>query len=239
MGGKPSRPFLTAHWSHLLNVTYQVPPEILLPMVPPEIELDVQDGYAFASVVAFDFLETRVRGITIPFHVNFPEINLRFYIKHNGRRGVMFWKELVPRYCIALVARRIYNEPYEATRMKSEITGSGESRRLVHEFRYGGKSHRITADFGSTLTIPEEGSVAHYFKEHELGVGVDHQGKTLQYEVKHPVWEVFDLKDYQLDMDFGAVYGEQWDFLKEAKPYTALLAKGSAIEVYPAGELDR
>ena len=87
------KPFLTAEWKHLLNVTYRVPPELLIDKVPPGVELDIQDGTAFASVVAFDFLNTRVRGLTIPFHVNFPEINLRFYIKHQGKRGVMFWKE--------------------------------------------------------------------------------------------------------------------------------------------------
>ena len=156
-------PFLTATWSHLLNVTFKVPPELLLDKVPEGVELDIQDGYAFASVVAFDFLNTRVKGIKIPFHVNFPEINLRFYIKHNGKRGVMFWKELVPKHCIALVAKRVYNEPYEATPMTSQIVKHGDFKKLTHDFTYKGKANQIEAVFSEETFLPEEDTLTHYF----------------------------------------------------------------------------
>ncbi|MEZ4826856.1 MAG: DUF2071 domain-containing protein [Bacteroidia bacterium] len=226
-------PFLTATWSHLLNVTFPVPPEVLLPHVPPGVELDVQNGHAFASVVAFDFLNTKVKGLKIPFHVNFPEINLRYYIKHNGRRGVMFWKELVPRYCIALVARRLYNEPYEAVPMVSSIQSDNGTHTLTHTFSCGGKEHNIIARFSDHRSLPPSDSVEYYFKEHDLGVGITRAGKPLQYEVKHPEWEIFNLEDYQLDVDFGVVYGKEWAFLAETVPHCALLAVGSAIEVFP------
>ncbi|MEZ4772859.1 MAG: DUF2071 domain-containing protein [Bacteroidia bacterium] len=225
--------FLTAQWSHLLNVTFPVPPEVLLPHVPEGVELDVQNGNAFASVVAFDFLDTRVKGLKIPFHINFPEINLRYYIKLNGKRGVMFWKELVPKFCIAMVARRLYNEPYESVQMDSSISTENGLHVLDHIFSYGGKTHRITARFSTEKSLPPADSMDYYFKEHDLGVGVSHRGKPLQYEVRHPEWEVFQLKDYHLDIDFGLVYGKEWDFLANTKPLCALLAVGSAIEVFP------
>lgn len=224
--------FLTAKWSHLLNVTFPVPPEVLLPHVPHGVELDIQNGNAFASVVAFDFFDTRVKGLKIPFHVNFPEINLRYYIKLNGKRGVMFWKELVPKYCIALVARRLYNEPYESVPMTSSLSDDNDLQVLNHTFSYGGKIHSITARFSAEKSLPPADSVDYYFKEHDLGVGVSHRGKPLQYEVRHPEWEVFHLKDYHLDMDFGMVYGEKWAFLANTKPHCALLAVGSHIEVF-------
>ena len=227
------KPFLTAEWKHLLNVTYRVPPELLIDKVPPGVELDIQDGTAFASVVAFDFLNTRVRGLTIPFHVNFPEINLRFYIKHQGKRGVMFWKEFVPKYCIALVAQKIYNEPYEATAMSSRIFSEGGANLLEHTFSYRKKDFRISARFTDEKTLPPSDSLAYYFKEHDLGVGVLRSGKSIQYEVKHPEWEVFNLLDYQLDLDFGCLYGNQWAFLADETPYCAILAEGSEVAVYP------
>jgi uncharacterized protein YqjF (DUF2071 family) len=231
-------PFLTAEWKHLLNITYRVPPELLLDRIPPGVELDIQDGSAFASVVAFDFLDTRVRGIKIPFHVNFPEINLRYYIKYQGKRGVMFWKELVPKYCIALVARKIYNEPYEAIAMKSSIELLQEgSQRLEHIFSYNQKECRIEATFKEEKTLPGADTLTHYFKEHDLGVGVSHSGEAIQYEVRHPEWNVFDLIDYKLEMDFGHVYGEQWAFLADETPYCACLAEGSEVAVYPYEKL--
>ena len=107
-----SSKFLTATWARLLNLTYGVDPKLLEPHVPPGVDLDVIDGQAFVSLVAFDFLDTKVKGIKLPFHVNFPEINLRYYLKYKGKTGVAFIKEFVPKFCIAFVADKIYNEPY-------------------------------------------------------------------------------------------------------------------------------
>lgn len=227
------KPFLTATWSHLLNLTYAAPPELLLPHVPAGTTLEVQNGSAFVSLVAFDFLDTRVRGLRIPFHVNFPEINLRYYLRQGDRRGVAFLKELVPRHAIAWVARGLYNEPYEAAPMRSSIELAEDAFVLRHAFRYRKARHEIVARAAASLSVPDPGSQTHFFKEHEWGYGVDRKGRTLCYQVKHPVWEVYDLKSWELSVDFGAVYGAQWAFLAEAEPCCACLAKGSCIEVYP------
>lgn len=230
----PRRPFLTATWRYLLNVTFPVPPEILHPHVPPGVELDVQNGRAFASIVAFHFLDTRVKGLKIPFHVNFPEINLRYYVKRGEQRGVVFWKELVPKPAIAWVANGLYNEPYYPARMRVDLREEAGLHHLRHDFRYGGKDHRITARFRPPLHTPAEDSPAHYFKEHDIGFGLSHRGNTLSYDVIHPRWAIYDLLDWQLDMDFAALYGPQWAFLASTQPVNALLAEGSAVEVYPA-----
>lgn len=89
--------FLKARWHDLLLITYDIDPELLNEHLPPGLEPDTREGRAFISLVAFDFLNTRVKGLKFPFHVNFPEINLRIYVKNNDRRGVVFIKEFVPR----------------------------------------------------------------------------------------------------------------------------------------------
>jgi uncharacterized protein YqjF (DUF2071 family) len=57
------RPFLTAEWRNLLLATYAVPPSLLTPRLPPGLELDTKNGNAFVSLVAFEFLNTRVLGV--------------------------------------------------------------------------------------------------------------------------------------------------------------------------------
>ena len=56
--------------------------------------------------MAFDFLDTRVKGFKIPFHVDFPEVNLRFYVRQRMkdgqiRRGVCFYQRICAKtlYC--------------------------------------------------------------------------------------------------------------------------------------------
>ncbi|MGH7597707.1 MAG: DUF2071 domain-containing protein [bacterium] len=100
--------FLSAYWQNLINLTYRVNPKLLLPDLPRGLELDLLDGKAHVSLVAFAFLDTRVKGCKIPFHINFPEVNLRYYVNCKGKRGVVFLREYVPRYCIALIADKQY-----------------------------------------------------------------------------------------------------------------------------------
>ena len=117
--------FLTAEWRDLVMLNYAVDPAILVPHVPNGTELDTWEGTTFTSLVAFSFLSTRVKSLPIPFHRDFEEINLRFYVRAKGpegwRRGVVFVKEVVPRLAIASVARWLYNENYVACPTRSRL----------------------------------------------------------------------------------------------------------------------
>jgi len=66
------RKFLTARWQDLIMANYEVDPALLASLVPAATELDLYDGRCFVSLVGFMFLDTRVMGIPIPWHVNFP-----------------------------------------------------------------------------------------------------------------------------------------------------------------------
>ncbi len=91
-------PFLTAKWRHLAMLNYEIDPKVLQPLVPAGTELDDWRGRTFVSVAGFLFLDTRVWGTTIPYHRNFEEVNLRFYVRRKAsdgwRRAVVFVKEL-------------------------------------------------------------------------------------------------------------------------------------------------
>src|SRR5438270_9254567 len=114
-------PFLTAHWSNLCLLTYAVPPSLLAPRLPRGLELDMRDGQAFVSLVAFDFLDTRVLGIPWPGFRHFAELNLRFYVHRGAERGVVFVREFVPQLLVAWIARLLYNEPYQAAALTSAV----------------------------------------------------------------------------------------------------------------------
>ena len=117
------RKFLTAKWQDLIMANYEVSPDLLRQRVPAGTELDFHEGRCFVSLVGFMFLDTRVLGIPIPFHRDFEEINLRFYVKrtvdNEVRRGVVFIKEIVPKWAIAKIAKTIYGEPYETASMRN------------------------------------------------------------------------------------------------------------------------
>ncbi len=228
-----SFPFLTARWSHLVNFTYAVPPELLLKHVPSGTVLDVQDGHAFVSLVAFDFLNTKVFGIPWPGYRDFPELNLRFYVKKNDERGVVFIREFVPKALIAKLAKLFYNEPYEAAPMYSRVVDDGQSVSYELGVEAQGHQHRVKIQGLYPTFMASEDSEAHYFKEHKWGFGRTRSGKTLTYEVEHPWWETYHVDNWELDVDFGALYGKEWAFLKDTEPLHVIFAVGSDIKVFP------
>ena len=224
-------PFLTAEWRHLCLINYAVEPGRLLPYLPPGLELDTVGGQAFVSLVAFDFLNTRVLGIPWPGYRSFPEINLRFYVREGERRGVAFIREFVPKRLIAGIARALYNEPYAAVPMRSVVRERDGALEVEHVLKASGRAQRIFISAGSIESVPAEDSEAHFFKEHSWGYGRSRSGRLTRYEVQHPVWATYPVERFNLDWEFGAAYGPAWSDLARTAPRSVLLAKGSPIRV--------
>jgi uncharacterized protein YqjF (DUF2071 family) len=142
--------FLTAEWRKLAIVNYDVDPALLVPYLPYKTELDLWNGTCYVSLVGFMFLNTKLKGIRIPFHTNFEEVNLRFYVRYEDgdtwKRGVVFIKEIVPKPALAFVANTIYRENYQSMRMKHTCTEN--STELIVEYAWKLKdwnSMRVTA----------------------------------------------------------------------------------------------
>jgi len=206
---RPSWPFLTARWNNLFLATFVVPPDLLLPHLPRGLDLDLRDGRAFASLVGFDFHDTRVLGIPWPGFRNFSEVNLRFYARLGQERGVVFVREFVPQPWVAWMARTLYNEPYLATAMSSTVTDSPESIRVEHRLSFAGKTHTMRAVGDKPAYVPDSTSVEAFIKEHHWGYGKTRGGRTLRYHVWHPVWAVYPVREAHIDLDWGAVYGPE------------------------------
>ena len=106
--------FLTARWQHIVLANYAVDQKILQEYIPSGTELDSLEGETYVSLVGFLFAGTRIMGVSIPFHGLFEEVNLRFYVRRKvegeWRRGVVFIKELVPKWAVTKVARWVYHE---------------------------------------------------------------------------------------------------------------------------------
>jgi hypothetical protein len=231
-------PFLTAKWKNLINITYSIDPGLLISDLPKGLNLDLLNGKAHVSLVAFEFVDTKVKDFKIPFHIDFPEINLRYYANYKGKRGVVFLREFVPRYCIALVADKLYNEPYQAIAMNCETQITAEELRVCHVLQKDRARFSIEISAATKLVMPAATSLEHHFKEHDAGFGKDKFGNTLFYRVEHPVWEIYPIRECKLNVDFGLLYGIKWKFLNDQQPLCALLAKGSFVKVFYPQKLE-
>ncbi len=226
------RKFLNARWQDLIMANYEVDPSLIERRLPAGTELDLQDGKCFVSLVGFMFLDTKVLGVPIPFHINFEEVNLRFYNKREAeggaRRAVCFVKEIVPRYAIATVARVLYGEPYECWSMGHTRTETMVS----YYWSKGGHRNHMSVEIDETLGVPAAGSHGEFIIEHYWGYTARGGGRVDEYKVEHPKWELYSVKNEIFDVDFGSTYGDEFAFLADDKPYSVLLAKGSEVAVY-------
>jgi len=172
-----AKPFLTAEWRYLVMLNYEIEPAILLPLVPKGTELDTWNGKTFVSMVGFHFRNTRVMGWAIPFHQDFEEINLRFYVRHKAedgwRRGVVFVKEIVPRATIALAARWLYNENYVALPTGNVVCQSKDTAKKVDSVKYywtfGNRAHFIELVIRGEPSHFVEGSEEEFIAQHYWG----------------------------------------------------------------------
>jgi uncharacterized protein YqjF (DUF2071 family) len=231
------RPFLTCEWRNLFLATYAVPPALLRPRLPPGLELDMRGGDAFVSLVAFEFRNTRVLGVPWPGYRDFPELNLRFYVRHNGERGVVFIREFVASRLVAWLARSIYNEPYRVASLTARCQDSAGSRSMEYRLRWDGREHVLSVAGDKPIFLPGESSDEHFFKEQRWGFGRTRSGQAIRYEVAHPPWQVFAVRSYHIDLDWASVYGPEWALLNKATPMSTVFADGSGVAVYPKGRL--
>jgi len=229
--------FLTAEWRQLAMLNYELDASALDALVPRGTELDLWQGRCFASVVGFRFLDTRVLGVPVPFHRNFEEVNLRFYVRQKSaegwRRGVAFVKEIVPRAAIAFVARTLYDEKYVALPMDHRVEHGpgGQVESVEYGWRLGGRRHSLSLRTTGEFLAPAEGSQEQFIAEHYWGYTARRDGGTSAYEVRHPPWRVVAAAQSRLDCDVARLYGERLAEALRVPPASAFLADGSEVSV--------
>jgi uncharacterized protein YqjF (DUF2071 family) len=243
ISGRKAQVFLTAEWHYLAMLNYELDPALLAPYVPADTELDRFDGKAFVSLVGFRFLSTKILGIPIPFHRNFDEVNLRFYVRccvdGVAKRGVVFIQEIVPRRAIAVVARLAYNENYRCLPMSHQISFEAGALRVAYAWRLGSVWNRLHVHAAGEPHAMPEGSEEQFIAEHYWGYSAQPGGDCVEYHVGHPPWRVWDVTRAEFAGDAAALYGVAFASVLNKAPDSAFLAEGSAVTVYRGKRIGR
>lgn len=226
--------FLSAEWRKLLIFNFEANADLLQKYLPPFTQLDTFEGTHLVSLVGFNFLNTKVFGLKWPFHTNFMEVNLRFYVKryHSGqwRRGVVFISELVSKRLITLIARLFYEEKYSSIGLSSYLKETDKLISVKYAVLKNGPQIFGVDAFAHSRAIKKD-SVESFITEHYYGYSSPNKNKTNEYEVEHPSWTCYPIEQFYLNFDFALVYGEEFSFLNKLRPHSVLLAEGSEIIV--------
>jgi uncharacterized protein len=238
------RVFLSAEWRDLVMLNYEVEPGILRQYVPRGVELDAFAGRTFVSLVGFRFLRTKLYGfLAVPFHRNFDEVNLRFYVRRREaggeiRRGVVFVRELVPRAAIAGLARLMYGEKYDACPIEHRIERSADAISAEYEWKWRGERFRLCAQARGEPARVAEGCLENFITEHYWGYSAKSASETIEYRVSHEPWRVWVTMDARFEGDGEALYGAGFGEILRGTPDSVLIAEGSPVLVHTGRRIE-
>ena len=239
---RPEKIFLSAEWRDLVMLNHEADPAHLQKYVPPGTELDSFHGKTYVSLVGFRFCRTKLFGnIPIPFHTEFEEINLRFYVKRREgdeiRRGVVFIAEIVPKRAIAYTARWIYGENYVRRQMAHRVIAEESKMDAEYSWRSGNQWCKLTARASGAPSLPAQGSLEQFITEHYWGYSRQPDGGTVEYHVSHVPWKVWTATHAQLSGNTTDLYGDALSQLLKNAPSSAFIADGSPVKVMRGSEL--
>lgn len=236
-----SKVFLTAQWRNLLMANYAIDPTILKPYVPCHTELDDFNGVHYVSLVGFLFQDVKVRGIAIPFHTTFEEVNLRFYVhfkeENAWKRGVVFMKEIVPRRAITFVANTLYGENYATHPMKHVWAFEKDAVQVEYHWKVGMEWNYVKAIASPEATPIIKDSAEEFITEHYWGYTAVNERCTGVYEVAHPQWNIHAVKSHDIKCDAAKFYGNAFAQPLSKPPQSVFLADGSPIKVMHGSRL--
>lgn len=230
-------PFLTARWENLILANFACDPAILKPYLPPGTELDDWQGVHYISLVGFRFTDTRIFGMHLPGHIDFTEINLRFYVRRREgeawRHGVVFLKEIVSLPFITLGARLFYGEPYATRPTHFQWQTAPGSLEVRYEWRIKGSWNRLHVLADPNPQPFQAGSEAEFFTQKPWGYSRKNSLATREYAVDHAHWQVYGIKTFDSELAGMIRSVPVFAGALSAPPRSVFLAEGSSIAVYP------
>jgi uncharacterized protein YqjF (DUF2071 family) len=227
--------FLTAEWRKLIMANYAVDPAVLKPYLPYKTELDFRNNSCYVSLVGFMFTHVKIKGISIPFHTRFEEVNLRFYVRYKDgqhwKRGAVFISEIVPLPAISLVANTLYGEKYRTMAMRHRWEQQEGFQTIAYQWRYKRNWFSMEVKAGKQAGEMAVGSGEEFILEHYWGYTQRGAKKSGEYGVEHPRWQVYPVLDYAIEAEFGALYGPAFANINPKKPDSVFLAEGSPVSI--------
>lgn len=177
-------------WLDLMFIHYRVPLEKLRALVPPPLELDTFDGEAWIGVVPFRMSHVVPRGFpSLPWFSAFAELNVRTYVKCEGRAGVWFFSLDAANPFAVRAARHFFHLPYfDAEMISRERDSAIEYRsRRVHRKAAQAEFRAVYRPAGDVFHA-RPGSIDHWLTERYCLYAENRKGDLFRTDVHHEPW---------------------------------------------------
>ncbi len=174
-------------WQQLLFMHWRVSADVLRPLVPAGLELEEYDGTAWLAQTPFCLRGLRARGLpSFPGASEFPEMNLRTYVRFRDRPGIFFFTLEAASQLAVTAARALFRLPYHFARMSAA--------RRDEWIDYRSERPDGSAAFAAAyrpigpVQEPRPGSLEYFLTERYALYTVLRNGHVLRGDIHHEVW---------------------------------------------------
>lgn len=175
-------------WNRAVFLHYKVNAGELSKLIPEPLKLDLFEGYAWISFVAFDMNNIRPKNLP-PLRLvsNFHELNIRTYVRHQNKSGVYFLSIEASKKISCALSKKLSELPYRFSKMKRNSKNfSAKNYGYADEFllNYEPKQH-----------IEDKSELDVWLTE-RYALFQDTPKNVNKFEIHHLPW---DLKEISID----------------------------------------
>ena len=175
-------------WSDLLFLHWRVPAQSIQHRLPPGVEVEEYEGTAWVSFVLFR-LKVRPRWLPfVPGLSTLTEVNLRTYVRAEGKSGIYFLSLVADNKLSVRLARLLTPLPYRVARISY--------RREQDAFRFERSSNGPRLEFRPSprRRVPAGDSLDAWLLERYRAFAWSRAKGLVAAEVVHPPWRVGDVE---------------------------------------------
>jgi uncharacterized protein YqjF (DUF2071 family) len=192
VGIRSGRPWvLRMGWHDLLFAHWPMDPAVIRRQLPEGLELDLWEGEAWLGVVPFRMTGIGPRGLpSLPGVSAFPELNLRTYVRVDGRPGVWFFSLDAASRLAVRVARLAFHLPYFDAAMRCGTAEDGwveYSSRRTHRGVVGAMWEGRYRPTGPAF-VSRAGSMESWLTDRYCLYSADGRGRLYRGEIDHEPW---------------------------------------------------
>lgn len=181
-------------WNEALFLHWEISPDIIRELVPPDLHIDTWEGKAYISLVAFTMQKIRPRNLPAIRPISdFDEINVRTYIDNGNKKGVYFLNIEAKKILSAFIAKKLSGLPYE----KSKI------QRTKNNYRSGNAQKHFYLDvtFQAGSLLSKKTALDRWLTERYC-LYLDRAGAIYRYDIHHKEWELKNVELQSLHLNY-------------------------------------
>ena len=229
-----NKPLLIQDWENLSFMHWVVNKKILNQYIPEGLKLDLFHNNAYIGVIPFMMKNVRPRwGASVPFISNFPEFNIRTYVKIGKTKGVFFLTLDAQSIITRIFASNFYYLPYKYSRgfVKSKDNFYyWKSKRVFTDYSLEGSCEGL----GEYRYAQKESIEEFLFERYYLFV--TNQNKILKGFIHHHPWKLKIAIPRLIKNNFLKAYSLGIDNV--LKPEFCHISDGAKVKAWSLEELD-